>query len=122
MTIAADDSGVTRIRLPTGVEPTARVGVLDVLRGIALLGMFFVHFNDHSTSAASGFGHAWQRFVEVFLNDRFFTIFGILFGAGFALQLRRADARGDRFAGPFLRRLAALAVFGFVAEVCFGYN
>lgn len=155
----------------TAVQPSERINALDVLRGIALLGMFFVHFNDHSTAASTGFGHVYQRFVELFFDDRFWGMFGILFGAGFAVQMSRAEstaavarwgmlrrvlgivafvlaaeafmryAIGARFwimfailfAGgtvlpwrdPFLRRfsrrVAALAVFGVIAEVFFGY-
>jgi uncharacterized protein len=46
----------------------------------------------------------------------------MLFGVGFAVQLTRAEARGEPFVGRYLRRLAALAVFGFIAEGVFGYN
>jgi uncharacterized protein len=46
----------------------------------------------------------------------------MLFGVGFAVQLMRADARGEPFAARFLRRLFMLAVFGFIAEGIFGYN
>jgi len=49
-------------------------------------------------------------------------MFGMLFGIGFALQLRRADARGEPFTARFVRRLAALAVFGLIAQGVFGYN
>ena len=99
-----------------------RIEVLDVLRGIALLGMFFVHFSSRSTDPGGGFGLLYSRVVELFFVNRFFTIFAILFGVGFAVQLRRADARGDAFIPRFVRRLLALAVFGFIAEAFFGFN
>ena len=104
------------------VQPSERIGVLDVLRGIALLGMFFVHFSGHSTDPGGGFGHIYRRVVELFFEDRFWTMFAILFGVGFAVQLRRADARGDNFIARYVRRLLALAVFGFIAEAFFGFN
>jgi uncharacterized protein len=99
-----------------------RIGVLDVLRGIALLGMILVHFHDRSNDAASGIGHLYDRVVPLLFDNRFFTIFGILFGAGFAVQLRRAEASGARMTPRFLRRLLALAAFGFIAEAGFGFN
>lgn len=106
---AADDGG------------SGRIGVLDVLRGIALLGMFLVHFNDFSTEG-SGPAAVYQTIVGLFMSERFWTIFGILFGAGFAIQLRRADARGAPFVRPYLRRALGLAGFGVVAHAGFGFN
>ena len=44
------------------------------------------------------------------------------FGVGFAVLLRRLEARGDPVVPVYLRRLAALALFGVVAEVGFGFN
>ena len=103
-----------------------RIDVLDVLRGIALFGMYVVHFGNYAAEAAGDSPNAFmsglERIIGLFFDGRFYTIFGILFGIGFALQLRRADGRGERFAGRFLRRLAALAVFGIIAEGVFGYN
>jgi len=63
-----------------------------------------------------------ERFLGLFFEERFYAIFGMLFGVGFALQLEQAEKRGERFAVRYLRRLAMLAVFGFVAEGVFGYN
>jgi uncharacterized membrane protein YeiB len=34
--------------------------------------------------------------ISLFFDARFYTMFGILFGIGFAVQLQRADARGER--------------------------
>jgi uncharacterized protein len=56
------------------------------------------------------------------LEERFWTMFGILFGAGFAVQLRRAEIRGRPFAAMYFRRSAVLAAFGFIAHGIFGYN
>lgn len=99
-----------------------RIGVLDVLRGIALLGMFLVHFNDASSSAAAGLAAVYQRTVILFFEERFWTMFGILFGIGFAVQLRRADARGGSFAPRYIRRLVALAAFGAFSHAVFGFH
>jgi len=107
--------------LPTDSAERDRLHVLDVLRGIALIGMFFVHFSDFSSGGSSA-DKVYQNVVALFFEERFWTIFAILFGVGFAIQLRRADARGDSFVPKYLRRVAALAVFGFIAEAFFGFN
>lgn len=105
---------------------TDRIAVLDILRGVALLGMFFVHVNLYEATplgADPGRAAAFvERVLGLFFDERFYAIFGMLFGVGFALQLERADARGRPFIGRYLRRLATLAVFGFIAEGVFGYN
>jgi uncharacterized protein len=98
-----------------------RLHVLDVLRGIALIGMFFVHFSMLSTGGTSA-DKIYQNIVALFFEERFWTMFAILFGVGFAIQLRRADARGDAFVPKYLRRIGMLAVFGFIAEAFFGFN
>ena len=45
-----------------------------------------------------------------------------MFGAGFAIELRRAEQRGHSFGVLYLRRLAVLAIFGFAAHALFGFN
>ena len=121
---------------PIATAPTARragappllerIAVLDILRGLALLGMFAVHFNLYEATplgAEPGRAAAFvERFLGLFFDERFWGIFGMLFGVGFAVQLERSAARGEPFVAKYLRRLAVLAVFGFIAEGVFGYN
>jgi uncharacterized protein len=101
--------------------PEKRIGVLDVLRGIALFGMFLVHFKNFSLGGG-GLDAFYTKIVDLLFEERFWAMFGILFGVGFAIQFRRAEARGDRYVGKYIRRLVALAVFGFIAEAVFGFN
>jgi uncharacterized protein len=98
-----------------------RLHVLDVLRGIALLGMFLVHFSEWATGGGRA-DSIYQQFVVLFFEERFWAMFAILFGVGFAIQFRRADARGDKYLPKYFRRLAALVAFGFVAHGIFGFN
>ena len=98
-----------------------RLDVLDVLRGIALLGMFLVHFSYYS-SGGGWLGQAYEKVVAHFFEERFWAMFGILFGVGFAIQFRNADAQGRAFLPKYARRMAMLAVFGFIAHGVFGYN
>jgi uncharacterized protein len=114
---AADPAGSSE----PSVRQSDRVVVLDVLRGIALLGMFFVHFQDRTIEPSGGLSLTYYRFVDLFFSGNFFAMFAILFGAGFAVQLRRANS-GASFMLRYGRRLFVLAVFGFIAEVGFGYN
>ena len=103
-----------------------RIVVLDILRGLALVGMFMVHFNYYeATPLGTEPGRAaafLEKMLGLFFEERFWSIFGMLFGIGFAIQLERAEASGKPFLARYFRRLAALAVFGFIAEGVFGFN
>ncbi|MCC7178477.1 MAG: DUF418 domain-containing protein [Acidobacteria bacterium] len=101
-----------------------RIHVLDILRGIALAGMFLVHFNLYAVDedSPSRLSALYGSMVPLLFEERFWAMFGILFGVGFAVQMRRAEARGAAFTTTYLRRLAALAGFGFIAHAVFGFN
>jgi uncharacterized protein len=113
----------------TGSEPPPpkpadlhqRIESLDVLRGFALLGMFIVHFHVRSTEPG-GFDDVVRTLTWRLVETKSHGTFALLFGAGFAIQLGRAEARGDAFAARYLRRLVVLALFGFAAHAVFGYN
>jgi uncharacterized protein len=50
--------------------------------------------------------------VHFFVEGKFYSIFSFLFGFGFALQIARAEERGDLKASLFKRRLFWLLVIG----------
>ena len=110
----------TTIDSPRPVQPTERIEVLDVLRGIALFGMIIVHCDGHGIKEGR-LNDIIGRIEELFLDDRFYSIFAILFGAGFAIQLIRSKAKGGKFVFRFLRRMAALACFGLIAQIGLSY-
>jgi uncharacterized protein len=109
------------------MEPTAareRIVLLDVLRGIAVFGMFTVNmtadlpwgsaFREQPLDVADG---TVMIVVDLLANGKFITIFSFLFGVGFFLQLERAQGRGDLFLPTYLRRLAALFFISALAIV-----
>ncbi|HET7218811.1 MAG TPA: DUF418 domain-containing protein [Vicinamibacterales bacterium] len=103
------------------MNPRERIHSLDILRGLALLGMFIVHFHMRSTEPG-GIDDVVRTLVWRLVESKSHGTFALLFGAGFAIQLRRAEARGRPFTAFYLRRLVALAAFGFVAHAGFGFN
>jgi uncharacterized protein len=98
-----------------------RILSLDILRGSALLGMVLVHFHDKSTEPG-GIDDVVRILTWRLVESKSHGTFAILFGAGFAILLRRAGAGGRPFTAFYLRRLAVLAIFGFIAHACFGFN
>ena len=109
------------------VCPGERIVTLDVLRGIALWGILFVNVSA-TTQPADWFGVAWTEIgpldylTEVlklfFVQGKFYTLFAFLFGLGFAVQLGRAEDKGQRFVWRFLWRMLLLWGIGF-AHVIF---
>src|SRR3546814_10839503 len=57
-------------------------------------------------------------FVNIFFQGRFYPLFALLFGIGFALMLDRAIERGQPFVAVYLRRMLALALFGVLCMAC----
>ena len=104
------------------MAPHQRIVALDVVRGFALFGIFLMNiewFNRPITELGAGMpvgveglDHAVGWFVHTFVRSKFWTMFSLLFGMGFAVMLGRAQAAGRGFLGPYLRRTAALALFG----------
>jgi uncharacterized protein len=99
-----------------------RIEALDVIRGFALIGILLMNIeyfnratNDIGTGlqpGLSGANYWFSWFVQYFVVGKFWTIFSLLFGMGFAVMLTRAEAAQRNFLVPYMRRIGALAVFG----------
>ena len=106
------------------VAATERIMLLDVLRGFAIFGMFSVNM-----TADLPWGDTFLEqilatpdrvvmiLVDLLASGRFITIFSLLFGLGFYVQLERAQARGEEFAVTYLRRVLGLFMIAAVATV-----
>jgi uncharacterized protein len=111
--------------MATAVRPVAseeRLQALDVLRGLALFGMILVHFHQKTRLEATGIEDLIGWGVWVLVEQKAWATFAFLFGAGFAILLRRLERRGAPVVAVYLRRLATLAVFGVIADVAFGFR
>lgn len=106
----------------TPVAAGQRIEALDVVRGFALLGIFLMNiewfnrvfgsFNEGMPRGLSGLDWFASWFIAYFVQGKFWTIFSLLFGMGFAVMLVRAERAGREFKKVYLRRILALAVFG----------
>ncbi len=104
------------------IAPDERIATLDVLRGLALLGILLMNmegFVGPLDLSTTGIDPHWQgvdrwadAFVYVFVQGKFFTLFSLLFGAGFAVMAQRAEAAGRDFTGFYLRRSLGLLGIG----------
>ncbi|MEQ1754718.1 MAG: DUF418 domain-containing protein [Micropepsaceae bacterium] len=105
------------------IQDSERADVLDALRGFALLGIFISHVPDFSgysfmtplaqaTLDRFGIDHVAADLQEFLIRGKFYSLFSLLFGIGFAVQLESAARRGTDFARHFARRLTVLLVIG----------
>lgn len=98
-----------------------RLRVLDVLRGFALAGILII--NAMSILAVNGSTPAFtvdipvadrtlQDLILFFIESKFFTLFSLLFGIGFAIQIQSAERQGNAFLPRISRRMFGLLLFG----------
>jgi uncharacterized protein len=97
-----------------------RLHALDILRGLALFGMILVHFHQKMRLEVTGPEDLIAWGVWVLFEQKAWGCFAFLFGVGFAVLLRRLDARQAPVVPIYFRRLAALALFGVIVQVGFG--
>ena len=104
------------------LDTDERLHALDILRGLALFGMILVHFHQKMRIEVTGVEDLVSWAVWVLVEQKAWGTFAFLFGVGFAVLLRRLEARHAPVTAIYLRRLAALAAFGIAAEVLFGFH
>jgi len=99
-----------------------RLDHLDILRGFALFGILMVNFQWFTRPIQAivlgaepglqGLDLVVDWLIAALAEGKFYPLFSLLFGAGFALMAKRAEARRLSFRGLYLRRLMILLVFG----------
>ena len=105
------------------VRPAERIVAIDILRGFALLGILIMNIQGfampvaaYSNPTAYGDLTGANRWVwtlsHIFADQKFMTIFSLLFGAGIVLMSEKLDARGQRAWGLHYRRTFWLLLIG----------
>ena len=96
--------------------PKKRYVILDALRGFAILGIILANFPEFSLWTFSD-PAGWTRTDLVtraiqtfFVDGKFYTLFSLLFGMGFSIQLANAEGK----LRTFYRRMAVLLVIGLI--------
>ncbi|MFN0106470.1 MAG: DUF418 domain-containing protein [Bryobacteraceae bacterium] len=109
----------------TPVARQERIAAMDVLRGIAVFGIFLINMPLYLAPSAGFFD--WQEnalwsgaadrlatlFIYIFAQGKFYTLFSFLFGLGFGVQMLRAEERNSpNFLSTYRRRLFVLLAIG----------
>lgn len=120
----------------TGIRPVRegeRIVTLDVLRGLAIFGIFMVNapffatsmheaMNQSMLTTVSGLDYVLAVATKVFFEHKFISLFSLLFGVGMAIQFTRANERGEAFRRVQWRRLAVLLGFGLIHGLLLWYG
>ena len=105
------------------VRDSARITSLDLIRGIAVLGILLMNAVSFRFGTApyfnlsAGGSEMWLDWVagifgEIFIDQKFMGLFSLLFGAGMILFIDRAAARGRRAVLLNMWRNALLLLIG----------
>jgi len=119
----------------TPIRPEDRLLILDVLRGIALLGILMVNiqeFHFPQLYAAIVGVDVWQGawdvdsvttfVVQSLFTGRWAPIYSFLFGLGLQMMCERFASRHTSAVAVISRRLGVLFVFGLLHAVFFWYG
>src|SRR5690606_21021588 len=99
------------------VSAEERLDVMDILRGFALFGILLmnIEFFNIALSTLGQFdtrnqGWDWAAgwLIKVLVEGKFYKLFSLLFGMGFAVMLVRAQQAGRPFTAWFVRRMLVL--------------
>jgi uncharacterized protein len=113
---------MTNATVLSPVDGSERIDALDVLRGFALLGILLMNIEGMVgplSGALTGVDPAltgadrWaDAFIYFFVQGKFYPLFSLLFGMGFAVMMQRAAEAGRPFVRIYLRRVLALLAMG----------
>jgi uncharacterized protein len=103
------------------IVESKRIDAMDILRGFALLGILFMNVEWFGRPIAeigtfdetlTGADHAVGWLVRALIEGKFYKMFALLFGMGFAVMLIRARDVGRPFGWWFTRRMVVLFLIG----------
>lgn len=110
-----------------------RISLIDMMRGLAVFGIFFVNIQYISTISiyferkgllpeGEPVADQWVRqCIELLFAGKMYPMLAFLFGVGSFLLMSRAEQKGMRLNRFFLKRLAILYVMG-AAHMLFFYG
>lgn len=109
------------------IAVSERIETMDVLRGFALLGILLMNIEAFAgpmmealtglDPTLTGADRLADALIYILVQGKFYVLFSLLFGMGFAVMSQRAEARDQPFAGVYLRRSAGLLIIGLIHAV-----
>ena len=106
------------------MEKHKRIASVDALRGMALLGILLANipYADNTTGAFSQIDNTLSFLSHLLIEKKFITIFSILFGFGFYIQMKKMDEAGINFRPYFFKRMLILFLVGCIHAYIFWFG
>ncbi len=109
------------------VKAKERIVFLDMLRGFALFGILFANlltwsglkylpFEDIESLGNFADDKGIYQIIKFFVDTKFYTLFSILFGVGFFLQISK-NRDNPTFPGSYLWRMLLLLCIGIIHSI-----
>ena len=97
-----------------------RIYVIDLLRGISIVGILFVNMLDFHSPFLYLESDYWENkvdfytyaLIDIFAQGNFYPLFAFLFGFGSFILMNRAKHKGISFLALFTRRMTFLLILG----------
>lgn len=110
---------------------TNRTVIIDIIRGFALFGVLIANLEGFISFALPA-GQVQQLtntvpdkiteyFVSLFIENKFITIFSLLFGYGFGVVIENVSSKGIHANAFFIRRMLLLLLLGLI-HLCFWWG
>jgi uncharacterized protein len=113
------EADLTTRSLASPLEPVSvseRIYALDVLRGCALFGVLVAYalwsLGSPPEETYSAADRVLNFLLAALIDTKAYTLFAVMFGLGFSIQLTRASARGASVVPVYCRRLLVLLLIG----------
>jgi uncharacterized protein len=111
--------------MTAATEPPPRIATLDIVRGVAVMGILAMnivafamppaaYINPNAYGTQSGWDMASWAFSFVFVDGKMRGLFSFLFGASLLLVIEKAEAKGESPASVHFRRMLWLLLFGYL--------
>lgn len=112
-----------RPTIATSTAPSERIAAVDILRGFGVLGILIMNIQYFSMIQAAYFNpttygdltgiNGWVWILShIFADQKFMTIFSILFGGGVIMMVSRIEAGGGSASRIYYRRIVILILIG----------
>lgn len=105
-----------------------RIIIIDVLRGFALLLIVLIHYVEHfdffkdpdiNFLFTKEFDHQLMETTFLLISGKAYSIFALLFGLSFFIQMDNNKQKGNDFRLKFLWRMAILFFIGFLHSLIY---
>jgi uncharacterized protein len=109
------------------VQARERIFLLDVVRGFAILGMFYSHWGGTYHPDLRDLDHGLLQETVIFIRrwlivGKFYPLFALLMGVGMGIQIGRAEEVGRNIVPIYLRRLFFLYFLGWFGSFFIGVS